>query len=118
LIGKTSDIQSQSLGVTFMAKALFDKTDRFSLSIKQPLRVSGGHASVLNTSVDGDGLPVFNYDNVSLVPDGREVDFKATYSTFMSSNQSINLNAMYRNAVSNIRGNDDVSVNAMWALSF
>lgn len=118
LIGKTTDIQSQSLGITFMSKALFDKTDRFSLSIKQPLRVSAGRASVLNTSVDADGLPVFNYDNVSLVPDGREIDFKATYSAFLSANQSINLSAMYRNEVSNIRGNDDVSANVMWALKF
>jgi hypothetical protein len=118
LIAGTSNIQSQSIGASFMQKNLISDNDHLIFSIKQPLRVTSGKAAVLMPSVDALGYAVYNTEWASLVPDGHQTDYKMSYDTPLGDNKTLSLQAGYRQDVQNIQGNNDASIGATWSMKF
>lgn len=86
---------SFSLGVT--ADRLVRADDRAGLLVNQPLRVSGGSASLampVGRTVEG-GL-LTQRTALSLAPSGREIDLEAFYSFLLADESSLTTSVMLR----------------------
>lgn len=85
LVEQISSLTSGSFSIGVTGKSLFQKGDRLSFAVSQPLRVMGGHADV--SFVTGrdfsknllSGSLSFISNRVSLAPNGREIDFELAY---------------------------------------
>lgn len=118
LLAGVSDMQAQGFGLGWLVKSVFGKEDQFSLTLKQPLRLSSGDADIVLSSVDSLGLPVYRTEKVSLVPEGREIDLRLGYDTPLSKQQSLVLQAIYRHDVQHVQGVNDLNIGGMWAMKF
>jgi hypothetical protein len=118
LFAGTSDLISTAYGMTYQSRNLWEKGDQITLSAKQPLRVTHGQAALISPSVDELGLAHYNTEWVSLVPTGRQMDYKLIYDRPLSKHQSLSWQATYRQDVFNIAGSDDRTIGAVWRLSF
>lgn len=118
LLAGTSDLQSRSWGVTFQNRNLAAANDRLTFAVKQPLRVSAGRIGVLMPSVDELGVAQYGTEWSSIVPDGRELDFKLAYELPTGKHGKLGLQATYRKDALNVRGSNDAGVGAMWTTRF
>lgn len=118
LFAGTSDIQSRSWGITYLSQKVLKEGDKLSFSLKQPLRVTSGSVGVVTASVDADGIAHYATEAASLVPTGREIDFKMAYDTPLKKNQALSLQFGVRKDVDNIAGNRDASVGMIWTAKF
>jgi hypothetical protein len=89
-----------------------------AISLKQPLRVVSGSVGVVTPTIDTTGVALYSTEMVSLVPTGREVDFKLAYDTPLMKNQSLSLQFVARKDTMNIAGSHDASVGAIWTTRF
>ncbi|MDS4012725.1 MAG: hypothetical protein RKP46_00040, partial [Candidatus Accumulibacter sp.] len=119
LLAGTTTLRSRSYGVTYMARQLVNAEDRLAVSLKQPLRVASGQVGVVTPSIDADtGVARYGVEMVSLVPSGRELDFKMNYSTPINKVQSLSFQLGARKDVFNISGNNDFAAGATWTAAF
>lgn len=118
LLAGTSEIQSRSWGLTLLSRQVLNREDRLALSIKQPLRVSSGSVSVITPSLDDAGVAHYGSQKLTMVPTGRELDFKVAYDTPLRKNQTLSLQLGARRDVANIAGQNDASVGAIWSARF
>lgn len=118
LLTGASAIHARAWGVTYLQKDLQRSGDQMMVSVKQPLRVNGGQVGVVMPGVDADGLPLYRTEWASLVPGGREIDYKLSYTTPLRGTQSLGLQAVARRDAFNIAGNNTTSVGATWAMKF
>jgi hypothetical protein len=118
LLAGTTSIQSRSYGLSLLSKQLKNSDDQLAVSLKQPLRIVSGNVGVVTPSIDTAGVASYSTEMVSLVPTGREVDFKLAYDTPLKKNQSLSLQFAARKDTLNIAGNHDASVGAIWTTRF
>ena len=118
LLTGTTAIESRSFGVTFLSQRLFNQEDRLALSLKQPLRVVSGKASMIVPNIDEEGVAYYSKELVSLAPTGREVNFRMAYDTPINRNQSLSVQLGARREVMNIAGNNDAGIGATWSAKF
>lgn len=118
LFAGTSDLISTAYGASFQSRNLAKTGDQIVFSVKQPLRVTRGQASLVSVSVDEFGLAHYGTEWVSLVPSGRQMDYKLMYDRPLSKRQSVSWQATYRQDVYNIAGNNDRTVGTTWRMSF
>lgn len=118
LFSGASDLGSRSYGVTFHTQRVLNPTDGLSISVKQPLRVASGTVGVVSTSIDDDGVAHYATDRVSLVPTGREIDFRIAYDTRVNKTQSLSLQFTAIRDVLNVSGEHDASIGAIWSTQF
>lgn len=118
MFGETSEIYSQAFGVAYMQENIWKNHDRLTASIKQPLRVSSGKASLITADVDSDGVAVYNKDWVNLEPSGREIDFALNYKMPLNKRSSLALQGQYQRDALNIEGNHQSSIGVMLQSSF
>ncbi len=84
LITSVSDTYARSLGASFVERDAFQAGDRFNVSLRAPLRVISGSASMLTTSVDENGSPVTTTQKIGLKPSGSEVSLSFGYQAPVS----------------------------------
>lgn len=118
LIGDTSAIESRAFGVAYREGSLFTDNDQLLLSLKQPLRVTSGTASLMTAGVDADGRAVFEKTAVSLAPEGREIDLTLHYRLPVGKQDTLSFQAAYQRDALNITGNDQRQFGALWTKSF
>ena len=118
LLAGASDVHARAWGVTYLQKDLQRSGDQLLFSVKQPLRVSNGQIGVMMPGVDADGVPVYQTEWASLVPDGREIDYKLAYTTPLTATQILGLQALVKRDAYNIAGNNNASIGATWAMKF
>ncbi len=81
LVETIDGLSSMSFSLGIMGQSLFQRGDRLSLAVSQPLRVIGGHANiayVTNRNYTTDSLS-FISNLVSLQPNSQEIDFELAY---------------------------------------
>jgi len=81
LVEQVSRLTSGSFSIGLIGKSLFQKDDRLSFAISQPLRVLSGHANISYVSdrnYQTDSLS-FVRRRVALSPTGRQIDFEMAY---------------------------------------
>lgn len=119
LFAGTTDLHAQAFGMSYMAKNILTATDKFTASVKQPMRVTSGSVNMAVTNIDPvTGVPSLGLNNVSLAPAGKEIDFKVSYNAPLSKTQSLSLSAGYMKDAMNMAGNTFSNVGASWAVRF
>jgi hypothetical protein len=110
LLAGTSIIQSRSLGMGIMQNALFKEQDSLVISLKQPLRIASGQVGILVPSLGPQGFAILNTEYVSLVPSGREIDYKISYDRPLGKALSLSLQAVYSKDLANIKGKNNINL--------
>lgn len=118
LVSGTTDIRSQSWGMTYLQQNVWTKNDQFAASIKQPLRLTSGSAAMTVASVDEQGYAVYQKSWTSLVPDGREIDVTLSYRMPTSKTDTLMLQAAYQKDAVNMAGNNQSQLGLIWTKSY
>ncbi len=85
LVEQVNSLRSGSFSIGVTGDSLFQKGDHLSFAVSQPLRVMGGQADVSFVAARDfrKGLQAgslsFISNQISLAPDGREIDFELVY---------------------------------------
>jgi hypothetical protein len=115
----TTAVRAQSYGISYIGRNLLGKADRLMLSLKQPLRVSAGAVNMAVTVIDAEtGVPSLGVESVSLVPSGRERDFKIAYDTPIARNQKLGIQLGYVRDGLNMAGNNSSFAGMNWSAAF
>ncbi len=95
-------LQTRAWSFDATRSAVFDRKDRMSIRVAQPLRVArGGFDLTIPTSYDYEtGQAVFTSSRLNLAPTGRERDIEAVYSRTMLGGQ-VSLNSFWRHQPGN-----------------
>lgn len=118
LFGETSASQSRSWAVTYLKQNLWTRDDQFVASVKQPLRMSSGYASMMTASTAENGEPIYDKTWVSLVPNGREMDYTVHYRTPLGKTDALMLQAAHQKDALNIAGNNQSQLGVIWDKRF
>jgi hypothetical protein len=95
-------LQTRAWSFDATRSAVFDRKDRMSIRVAQPLRVArGGFDLTVPTSYDYEtGQAAFTATRLNLAPTGRERDLEAVYSRTMLGGQ-VSLNSFWRHQPGN-----------------
>jgi hypothetical protein len=118
LFGETSVSQSRSWAATYLKQNVWTRNDQFVASIKQPLRMTSGSASMMNASTAENGEPIYDKTWVSLVPNGREIDYTVHYRMPVGKTDSLMLQAAHQKDALNIAGNNQSQLGIIWDKHF
>ncbi|MBP6814201.1 MAG: S8 family serine peptidase [Burkholderiaceae bacterium] len=93
----TTHAISHAMRVSLTRRNALADGDGLSLSLEQPMRVSGGTMSIERmVGTDAAGAPVIERGSVGMKPDGRELRLSLLYSVPMGRRGSLQLAAMHR----------------------
>ncbi len=109
LVEKIGNLKSGSFSIGLMGDSLFQKGDRLSFAVSQPLRVMGGYADISYVSARNyqtDSLS-FVSNQVSLIPGGREIDFELAYRMADIFGARLDLNVLHQINPSHNRASKD-----------
>ncbi|MBI3420247.1 MAG: S8 family serine peptidase [Proteobacteria bacterium] len=112
LIASTSRLTSAGFGIALRKDNLTGVKDTLTASIRQPLHVLAGNAS-MNVPVGADpetGDPVYSHEKVNLAPKGMETDFALGYTRPLAENTTASFAFEFRNDANNIPGATDQAV--------
>lgn len=118
LLSSMSNLQSRSLGVSFLSSDLAAHGDKLSVSLKQPMRVASGTVNLVMPGVAADGTPVYTTQTASLAPSGRELDAQLSYDTPLSKGQTLGFNLGVIKDAQNIAGNKNEFIGSTWTMKF
>ncbi len=118
LLAGVTGVRSQAFGLSVATRNMWRDDDRLIASVRQPMRVVAGQAGVVTSSVDEQGLPVQRTEWTSVVPDGREMDYRLAYDTPMGKDRSLALQFTVKRDYLNIAGNNDTAAGIMWRAKF
>jgi hypothetical protein len=118
IISGVTPLYARSFGGALVQHDAFDQGDRLSVSIKSPLRVYAGSASIATTSVDGNGVATTANQKVGLGPSGAETDFAVGYESPVRNQMQWNVSLEARHDADNIAGASDLAGMAGVTLSF
>ncbi len=104
LISDVSPIYARSFGASLVQRDTLGDGDHLQLSVKSPLKVISGTASLATTSVDANGYATTTSQNVSLRPSGNEMDFAVAYQAPVRGNFQWNVSLEDRRDADNIAG--------------
>lgn len=118
LIRSVSPLKAMAWGVSLVQGGAFKAGDALSLSVRQPLRVTSGHAQMAVTDVDDDGYATTRFTDVDLAPAGHETDVTLGYAAPVTSHASFNGAVAYRRDADNRAGVSDVALKMGLNLAF
>ena len=118
LFNSVTPLSARALGVSLVQANAFRDGDHLTLSVRQPLRVTGGSVAMVETTVDSQGYPISTTTNVSLRPSGNETDIGAGYVAPLKNGFNLNTAISYRNDADNVRGSQDVLARLALTKSF
>lgn len=124
LVSSVSDVYSRSFGAALASRHVAKKNDSASLSLRAPLRVVSGHATMASNEVDEEGmLAAVTTQDYNLKPDGQEISLTLDYNapiTFKDQDNVMSWGVMLqaRQDVGNVAGAKDVSGLANFNVKF
>ncbi len=118
LITHVSDIYARSMGASYVERDSFKDGDRFSVSVRKPLQVYSGSATLATTSVDSQGYATVNSQKVGLQADGSETDIGATYAAPWKMGVNWTASIEDRHEADNTKGQDAATFMLGAKLSF
>jgi hypothetical protein len=118
LIRDVSALKARAYGVSFIQADAFKGGDRLTLSVRKPLRVISGQASIAVTTVDQDGYPVTSFTPVDLAPSGDETDVSVAYAAPFGSAVRLSGAVEVRSDARNTDGLTDVGARLGLNLAF
>ena len=118
LLAGITGMRSRAFGLTLATRNMWRDDDRLTASLRQPMRVVSGQAGVVTSTVDAQGLPVQRTEWTSLVPDGRELDYRLAYDTPTGKDRTLSLQFTVKRDYLNVAGNNDAAAGIMWRAKF
>lgn len=113
LVEQIESLTSGSFSIGLTGDSLFQKGDRLSFAISQPLRVMGGQADLsyvtardFNKDLQSGSLS-FISNQVSLAPGGREIDFELAYRVANFFGARVDFNIMHQISPNHNSANPD-----------
>ena len=113
LVEQIESLTSGSFSIGLTGDSLFQKGDRLSFAISQPLRVMGGQADLsyvtardFNKDLQSGSLS-FISNQVSLAPGGREIDFELAYRVANIFGARVDFNIMHQISPNHNSANPD-----------
>lgn len=107
LISDVTPVYARTMGAALVQRDNIKAGDSLSLSVRAPLRVVSGSASVAMSSVDENGVASIASQRVGLRPTGSELGFTLGYQAPVSDKVSVNFNLNSRRDADNIKGASD-----------
>ena len=97
LVGGFSGVRSESMSLGMAGRDLFAGGDRLSIAVMQPLRVTGGTATVTAPqSRTLEGAVNFEQETVGLEPTGRETDAEISYGFSLGPQEQLDFSFVTR----------------------
>ncbi len=97
LIGGFSGVRSEAMSLGIAARDLFAFSDRLSIAVMQPLRVTDGTATVVTPeSRTLEGTVNFQEETVGLAPSGRETDAEISYGFSLGPQEQVDFSFVTR----------------------
>jgi hypothetical protein len=114
LISHVSDVYSRSFGASLASRNVVKAKDTAVLSLRAPLRVIAGSATLVSNDIDTDGNPIVSYADYSLKPNGQELSIALDYNTpiiYKDQDNVMSWGVMLqaRQDAGNVQGANDVS---------
>jgi hypothetical protein len=110
LVADVSTLYATSYGAAFVQNNIDKEGDMLSLSLRSPLRVFSGSASLRTTGVDSEGEPVYGTERVGLTPSGHEIDLALGYQRPLDEKTTLNFSLQGRHEPNNVAGTADVAI--------
>lgn len=110
LISSVTPVYAHAAGAAFVQHGTLKPGDNLSFSVRSPLRVFSGSASLVTSSVDANGIPTTASQRIGLAPDGHEINFAIGYSAPVDDHVSWNISVGARRDADNIRGYNDADI--------
>lgn len=108
LLSSVSPLYARSYGASLAERDVIDNGDRFELTVKAPLKVYSGSASLTVDSVAADGTPISGSQIIGLKPNGSELDLGMAYHAPVRNSFEWNASLTARHDADNVAGNTDV----------
>lgn len=118
LISKTSDLYAQSFGMSFIRQQVFTQDDALKISIKQPLSITAGRASMVTASVDDQGYAVYNNESIDISPSGKETHFMLSYEKNLTPTELVRFETTYSKDLFNVQGDHGANVNLYYQINY
>jgi hypothetical protein len=109
LITDVSSVYARSFGAALTQRDALNNGDNVSLSLRAPLTVFSGSASLATDSVDSGGNPIVSSQNIGLKPNGNEFDFVAGYQAPITDHLQWNVMLEERRDADNMAGVNDTA---------
>ena len=111
LITGVSATYARSMGAAYVQRDAVRAGDNVNLSLRAPLRVISGSASMSTSSVDENGLPITTTQNIGLTPGGHELNLRLGYQAPANEDgASWNLSMGARHDANNVAGANDADL--------
>lgn len=107
LISDVTPVYARTMGAALVQRDTIKSGDSLSLSVRAPLRVTSGSASVAVSSVDENGVATTTSQRASLRPSGSELGFALGYQAPVTDKVSVNFSLNSRRDADNIKGVSD-----------
>lgn len=117
LISDVQGVRSTAAKLSYMLQDVVSQNDRFTLTLKQPMRAESMTAYLRTATVDANGLPVFRDQKFDLTPTGRQLDFELGYA-FKLLGGEMNTRISYQKDYLNIDGNDNQAAGFLYRQDF
>ncbi len=104
IVTNVSDIQARSMGAAFVQHDALASDDAVTVSLKKPLRVYSGSATLATNNVDANGNLITGSQKVGLAADGSETDMALTYDVKDSRDMHWSASIMLRQDADNVKG--------------
>lgn len=110
IVSDISPLYARTMGASLVQRDTVKPGDNLSFSVRAPMRVFSGSASLSMASVDSEGEPVITSQRANLAPSGHEMNFSVGYAAPVNENISWNLTMDARRDTNNVRGANDADI--------
>lgn len=110
IITDVTSLYARTLGAALVQRDAIKPGDNLSFSVRAPLRVFSGAATVAMTSVDEEGNATTTGQRVGLNPTGNEIDFSLGYQAPIDENASWNVMFNARHDDGNVAGKNAADI--------
>jgi len=107
IISDVAPLYARTFGAAVTQRDTMERGDNLSLSLRAPLRVFSGSASLTGSDVDAQGNPVLSTQRVNLTPSGNEMDLSVGYQTPETGGMSWHVSLDARHDADNVSGQND-----------
>ena len=118
LLARVSNLHAQAYGASLSLTNLLAPSDRFTLSVRQPLQLTSGSVDVAQTSVDSDGYSHTALVHTSLSDSRTQTDFGLGYGRRIGARAQFRGDIAYRTNLNGVAGLDDVAGRGVIQLRF
>ncbi len=118
VLARVSSLHAQAYGASLSLTNLLARSDRFTISVRQPLQLTSGSVDIAQTSVDEEGYNHTALVRTNIADSRTQTDFGLGYGRKLSARAQFRGDVAYRTNVNGVAGLDDVAARGVVQLRF